>query len=172
MSELPITPETRLQALLKAYPQLEEALIEISPSFAKLKNPVLRKTVAKVATLRQVATVGNIPVATLINSLREKVGIQQTFHSDDGEEKKISPPTWFDPDKISKSLDARPLIESGASPLDPVFSELKHLETGQLLELVTPFLPSPLIDKVKDRGFHVWTKEEKKDLFKTYITNI
>lgn len=42
-----ITPETRVGELLDAYPQLEEALIRMAPAFAKPKNPLLRRTVAR-----------------------------------------------------------------------------------------------------------------------------
>ena len=52
-----ITPETKVGALLDNYPDIEELLISLSPSFKKLRSPVLRKTVAKVANLRQVAQV-------------------------------------------------------------------------------------------------------------------
>jgi len=50
---LTITPETKLGELLERYPQLEQTLLDHSPAFAKLKNPLLRRTVAKVATLQR-----------------------------------------------------------------------------------------------------------------------
>lgn len=49
--ELIIIPKTKLVGLLDAFPQLENVLQELSPSFAKLKNPILRKTVARLASL-------------------------------------------------------------------------------------------------------------------------
>lgn len=44
--KLYITPETKLKDILDTYPELERVLLEISPAFAKLQNPLLRKTVA------------------------------------------------------------------------------------------------------------------------------
>jgi hypothetical protein len=44
-----IGPETTVGALLEAYPELERVLMEMAPAFAKLRNPVVRRTVAKVA---------------------------------------------------------------------------------------------------------------------------
>ena len=41
MSILDITPKTKIAGLLKAYPQLEEILVKMSPAFEKLKNPRL-----------------------------------------------------------------------------------------------------------------------------------
>ncbi len=51
-----ITPDSRLGDLLERWPGLEDVLLELSPHFRALRNPVLRRTVAKVATLRQVST--------------------------------------------------------------------------------------------------------------------
>lgn len=48
-----ITPQTKVGELLDAFPELEETLFSLSPKFKHLKNPMLRKTVAKVATLYQ-----------------------------------------------------------------------------------------------------------------------
>ena len=65
--------------LLDAYPQLEDLLIELSPAFKKLKSPVLRKTVAKIASLQQAASIGNISISEMINKLRNAVG-QETYN--------------------------------------------------------------------------------------------
>ncbi len=71
---LEITPSTIVNDLLDVYPELEETLIGIAPPFKKLKNPMLRKTVAKVATIKHISSVGNVPLNELINKLREVVG--------------------------------------------------------------------------------------------------
>ncbi len=61
-----ITPSITVHALLDAYPELEEVLICIAPPFKKLRNPILRRTVAKVATLKQAASVGGVSIDELI----------------------------------------------------------------------------------------------------------
>ncbi|HSM51463.1 MAG TPA: DUF1858 domain-containing protein, partial [Thermoanaerobaculia bacterium] len=67
---LVITPQTKVLALLEAYPRLEEVLIGYVPAFQKLKNPILRRTVAKVATLSQAARIGGIAAPDLVRALR------------------------------------------------------------------------------------------------------
>ena len=69
-----ISPKTKVLQLIETYPQLEDVLINYVPAFKKLKNPILRKTVAKIATLQQAAVVGNVKVEDLINLLRKEVG--------------------------------------------------------------------------------------------------
>jgi hypothetical protein len=49
--DLPIEPTTKVAALLKHYPELEDVLIETAPPFKKLRNPLLRMSVAKFASL-------------------------------------------------------------------------------------------------------------------------
>ena len=60
VENLIISPKTKVGELLDAYPQLESVLFDLSPAFAKLKNPILRKTVARIATLQQAAAVGGL----------------------------------------------------------------------------------------------------------------
>lgn len=70
-----ITPDTKVGALLERWPGLEAVLVELSPHFRALRNPLLRRTVAKVATLRQAATVGGVPLGVLIGRLRAAAGL-------------------------------------------------------------------------------------------------
>ena len=163
-----ITPETRVAALLDAYPKLEETLVDMAPAFAKLRNPVLRRTVAKVTTLRQAAKVGNLTLGDLINKLRGEVGqASDSFDEDDGIAGE--PPAWFDGENIAEVIDGRPLLEAGERPLDSVMSSLGRLPKGKILELTTPFEPAPLIDLAKQKGFRVWSIKEAPELIKTYF---
>jgi DNA-binding protein Fis len=170
MSEqIQITPETKIGALLDQFPQLEDVLIEMAPAFKKLRNPILRKTVAKVATLRQVAQIGDVPLGTMINKLRSLVG--QTADYEVGAETidSSAQPDWFDPSKIVKSLDARSMIESGQQPMSQVLEELKGLKSGEIYELITPFVPAPLLDMSEKRGFKIWSKQMKADVIQSYF---
>ena len=76
-SNVEITPSLTVHALLEAYPELEEVLIGLAPPFKKLKNPFLRRSVAKVATMKHIASVGGIPLdsfAVVFLSLVQIVG--------------------------------------------------------------------------------------------------
>jgi len=70
---------------------------------------------------------------------------------------------------VAKTLDARPLLEAGQHPVNIVMEELSQLGPDQMFELITPFLPSPLIDMAKSSGFIAWTEEEMPGVFKTYF---
>ena len=58
---LTITPKTTVHTLLKEHPFLLDFLAGYHPEFKKLTNPVLRRTVGRMATLDAVAQQGNVP---------------------------------------------------------------------------------------------------------------
>ena len=169
MEKIIITPKTKVHDLLNAYPELEDLLIEMAPVFKKLKNPVLRRTIARVTTLQQAAQVGDIPVHKLVNTLRQKVGQDSLEGLAAGTEGQAEKPSWFNPEKIVKQLDARPIIEQGGHPLGDVLTDIRDLAPGDIYELITPFLPAPLIERVVDQGFDAWSKKEAEDRIRTYF---
>ena len=71
-----ITPLTRIGDLLDAFPEVEEILISQAPAFKKLRNPVLRRTVARIATIERAAAIAGIPVPDLVNALRRTAGLE------------------------------------------------------------------------------------------------
>ena len=70
--KLIINPKTKVLQLIESYPELEKLIIEYLPAYGKLKDPKIRKTVAKVATLQQAASIGKVKVEELINHLRKE----------------------------------------------------------------------------------------------------
>ncbi len=165
-STLEITPQTRLASLLQAYPQLEKVLLELSPAFAKLNNPVLRNTIARVATLQQVAQVGGLSLGEFINRLRAEVGMDRIEVNRD---EKDDLPQGFDEARIVRSFDARQMLAAGGHPLQQVLTDIVTLRPGEFYELITPFLPAPLIDVVKKKGYRVFSRTIDAETVKTYI---
>lgn len=155
-----ISPQTKVGELLDAFPALEEVLIEISPVFAKLKNPILRKTVAKVATLQQAAVIGGMPVEELVNRLRIEAGLDLTSIEDvNSNWLSELPPEWFSSEKITDRFDATKMINAGESPMNEILHRAKYLKEDNILELVTPFVPAPVIEMLIGKGFQVWVKK-------------
>jgi hypothetical protein len=164
-----ITPKTRVGELLDNYPELEPILLDLSPAFKKLKNPVLRKTVGKVATLQQAASIGNISVTELINTLRTAAG-QQLFEGEgSAEEINYSTPGWFDPEKVAVSFDASPSIDAGQNPMTEVFSHLEKTDRGEIFMLSTPFVPSPIIELISNKGYLHYCVSTPEDIYHTYF---
>jgi len=47
--------------------------------------------------------------------------------------------------------------------------ESKDVKKGEIIELTTTFLPAPGIDKMRSKGYSVWTVKEEENLIKTYF---
>lgn len=151
-----ITPKTKVGELLDNFPQLEAVLLQISPAFASLKNPILRRTVAKVAALQQAAAIGGIKVEELVNRLRKEVGQEPLFGDGMHTEYLLNePPAWLDESRIVIRFDARDIIQSGGSPMNQILEQSGDLKPGEIYELTTPFVPAPIIDILKQKGFIV-----------------
>ncbi|MEE9531403.1 MAG: DUF1858 domain-containing protein [Syntrophobacteria bacterium] len=164
-----ITPSTKVNDLLDTYPELEETLISIAPPFKKLKNPILRKSVARVATIKHISSVGNIPLNELINKLRMAVGQSVTDDSYEDENYFLDKPDWFSEDKISLSFNEEKLGDKDKMTLVTMLQEAKNVKEGEIIELTTRFLPAPGIDRMKSKGYSVWTVKEEDDLIKSYF---
>ncbi|HKK22008.1 MAG TPA: DUF1858 domain-containing protein [candidate division Zixibacteria bacterium] len=167
-----ITPETKVGRLLEAYPDLEEVLIELAPAFKKLRNPILRKTVARMTSLRQAAAVGELSVSSLVNRLRQETG-QEALESDSVSESTNDTgsqlPDWVKQATIHETLDARELIERGEHPLAQVTQAVKEMPEGSIFKLITPFVPAPMIDILTSQGFESCHVRESEAMVVTFI---
>ena len=168
-NNIEITPSTKVNDLLDTYPELEETLISIAPPFKKLKNPILRKSVARVATIKHISSVGNVPLNELINKLRMAVGQSVTDDSYEDENYFLDKPDWFSEDKISLSFNEEKLGDKDKMTLVTMLQEAKNVKEGEIIELTTRFLPAPGIDRMKSKGYSVWTVKQEDDLIKSYF---
>jgi len=167
---IPITPDTKVAALLECFPELEEVLIGMAPPFKKLKNPVLRRSVAKVASLRQAAAVGRVPIDEMINQLRAAVGQAPVTHveDDNAESYYSAEPPWFKQELVVTSL-VESELDPDVMPLVPLIQTARSLTEGEIVELVTTYLPVPGIDIMRKKGFLSWSVEQD-NITRTYFT--
>jgi TusA-related sulfurtransferase len=164
-----ITPKTKVNDLLNAYPELEAFLMRLNPKYKKLKNPILRRTVAKIATLTQVAKIGGYDVLELVNLLRKEVGQPPLGEeAKPAEEEVAQAPTWIS-EEPKAIIDANKLLDEEKNPLAEVSKTLKSLQSGDIVLIESDFLPSPLIDTFKEQGHEVYAKEAEEGKFLTYI---
>ncbi len=167
-----ITPEMKVAELLNLYPELEKTLLSFSPAFAALKNPVLRRTVARVTSLRQAAKVGEVSVAELVNELRREAGLAAccTLMDEPDAEEAASPLTDREAKKTAAQvLDVRPVIAAGEHPKEMVLEAAGRLQAGEILEFIAPFTPEPLVKLLRDKGFTVTVKAPRNGAVRTFV---
>jgi hypothetical protein len=172
---IPITPATRIAELLDAYPQLEDVLIQQSTHFKALKNPILRKTVAKVATLEKASQMSGIPVRRLVATLREAVGLPgEPLAADLGPDLEPAAvdavaPDWYDEAKVRATIDADDLLAKGEVPLPRINQAVATLPPNGLLRVKSAFRPAPLLEALHKAGHRTYVTKSAADAFHTYV---
>ncbi len=148
-----ITAKSKLLDVLNDYPQLEEQIIQAAPVFQNLKNPILRRTVGRMATVEKVVQIGGLDLTTFINLLRRQVGQPELLPPDLVIPAMDSRPVMVEPEWTKGEpqfvVDGKELLASGGVPVNRVNELLPQLEAGRYLLLVTDFEPTPMIDAVK-----------------------
>jgi len=167
---LAITPQTRVGAVLDAYPELLATLLALSPSFEKLKNPVLRRTVAKVATLQAAAAMAEIDAVTLVDALRREVGQPPLQDVAAGPAGEATAPDWISDVRVAHTVFADELLADGAHPLARVQSLRATLSPGEAVRIVSGFRPEPLLEALAAGGWRVHTAPVGRGRWETLAT--
>ncbi len=148
-----ITSHSKLFDVLEAYPALEAQIVNIAPPFRNLKNPVLRRTVGKLATLEKVAQVGGMDADRLVNTLRRAAGQAElgaepaaSLSVDIPQDADI--PAWAG-GRPQFTIDGTALLQRGEVPLGRVNELLGQLAPGGHIVLVTDFAPAPILDAMQ-----------------------
>jgi hypothetical protein len=163
-----ITPETRIGALLEQYPGIEEELIRVAPAFAKLRNPVLRQTVAKVATLKQAARVGGISLGELMAHLEHITG-EAGVGGEGAEREAEARPEWVREGRVAEDIDADAMLGHGVHPVGRVREACGFLGEGEILRLRSWFRPEPLLELMRRKGLAVYCEEEAPGRYVSYF---
>lgn len=176
---LDITPQTKVGELLDAYPGIEDTLIEWVPAFRKLKNPILRKTVAKVATLDQAARIGGVSARELVLKLRQATGqsgeasgaeVDTGGEDARGDESAQGvAPGWVESNRLHAVLDAETLLAGGDHPLGRTQAVLVQMTREESLRIDSTFRPAPLIDLFRNQGLRVYYRETEPGRHQTWL---
>ena len=169
MNTFAIGPETRVAHLLDAHPEAEEILIGIAPQFKALKNPVLRRTVARVATLEQAAKVAGLQVRELVLKLRQELGVEGGGEIVETEGAySLEAPGWVSLDAVA-NIDGGALLDAGETPIARASTALAEMRSGEVLVVSAPFQPAPLIDSLRAKGHEVYAREESDTTWRVWI---
>jgi TusA-related sulfurtransferase len=165
-----ITLETKIADLLNDYEGMKDILIRINPKFKKLNNPVLRRTLAKIAGVKQAAIVGGMDPMDLLNQLREAVGqvpVEMKMESKEKAKAEVAP-EWILKEAV-QTLNANEILDKECNPLAELHKALKEIDDGEVITIEADFQPEPLIDEMMKAGHNIFSREVEKDHFITYI---
>ena len=78
-------------------------------------------------------------------------------------------PTWLEKANIKISLDAREILARGEHPLERVLLESSSLNPGEIYEIITPFPPMPMIEKITAKAFESFLQQDDSGLYHSYF---
>jgi uncharacterized protein (DUF2249 family) len=171
--EMTINVNTKIASLIKEDHRALEAIVSISPTFTKLRNPVLRKVIAGRTSIAMAAKMGGCTTNDFFNKL-EPLGFEidkATIENKDHLVNKRLPDFLqnIDPRKIT-DLDVRPLIEKGNDPLNIILKTVKGLQDGEVLKIINSFEPTPLLRLLEKQGFETYVENISSDLVHSYFS--
>ena len=168
-----ITGKTKVKEALDSHPQLRELLIEISPKFKKLNNPLFFKTVARWATFNDVSRMGGISICVILHTLNKELGQEDELgrqFPDCIQEAKLAHEADSDmarPDfKNIVPFDTR---EREDYFLPELIEKVKKLDTKEALKIISDFDPLPLKKMLDSMDYAHFTDELNDNLFETFI---
>lgn len=162
-----INAKTRLHDLLTSYPQLEDKIIQAAPAFKNLKNPVLRRTVGRVANVEKVVQIGGLDLTTFVNLLRREVGQAELIPDVSGVtpvqvEELTREPEWIK-GAVQFTVDGKDLLARGEVPVNKINELIPQLSGEGIILLVTDFEPLPMIDALRKQKRQVYHKVDEQD---------
>ncbi len=71
-----------------------------------------------------------------------------------------------------RTLDVRSILKRGDEPFSVINKEVASLKPDEGLILITPFLPSPLIELLKNAGFEARPQSQADGSWQTIFTRV
>lgn len=154
----PIGADWKISEVLKAYPQLLDVLVGLSPAFSKLRNPVLRKVQTRLVTVRQAAGIAGLDPSHLVRELNAAVGLSAPDEPVEAvREEPRQRPAWLDVAPVVRDLDVREMLAKGQEPFRLITGTAREVGEGEVMRLLTNFEPVPLFDALGKLGFSHWS---------------
>lgn len=163
----PILASWKISEVLKHYPQLIDVLVDLSPAFSKLRNPLLRKVQTRLVTVAQAAGIAGMEPAELTRALNQAAGItapvEESVRGAPLNMEGTVPPGWVGHAPVVRELDVRPMMERGEEPFKAIMGASRDVPIGSVLRLTVGFEPLPLYDAMSRKGFTHWARRHADD---------
>jgi uncharacterized protein (DUF2249 family) len=165
-----INSKTKIAVILKHHPDALDAIVRISPTFEKLRNPFLRKIMAGRTSIESASKIAKCSIEDFFKEL-EPLGFEIERKNVSAVEVKSSIPDFVlnSNKKNTVTLDVRPILTSGDDPLAIIMSHIKELEINQVLKIINTFEPTPLIKLLEKKGIESYTNFVDENTCETFL---
>lgn len=167
MSE-PIRLDDKIHAVLERDPRMLDALLAVSPSFSMLKNPLMRKTMARLTTVEKAARVAGVDADELLGRLNAVLtGVPWEPKASAPAAATDAAPAGELPDAVKAltevECDVRDDLRKGVEPFARIMGTLREVGPGKVLHLRAIFEPAPLYAVLGKKGFQHFTQRAADD---------
>ena len=157
MAEPKVTADTKIAHALAADPGLVERLAAFHPAFKRLRNPILRRTMARIANFADAARIAGVSLEALLEIANGAAPSSRTPAPAARVDEPVTAaaPDWvtmLDPAAATR-LDVRPILAAGEDPFARIMAAVAKLAPGGVLVLEAPFDPAPLRRVLASKGF-------------------
>lgn len=164
-SDEPILASWKISEVLQKHPELLDTLVDLSPAFGKLRNPIMRKVQTRLVTVAQAAGIAGLEPAELTRRLNEAAGITAPDDASVAAPPPCpeGPPPWVATAPYSTEIDVRPLMARGEEPFKAIMAVARPVPVGSAFRLRAGFEPLPLYDVLAKQGFAHWARQQAPD---------
>ena len=158
-SNRPVAASDRVSEVLSRDTSLVEVFVRAAPQLAKLRNPTMRRVMARLVTIEQVARMAGVSCDTLLNDLNASLGIATAapMAAAPPSDERTAGPTVGSAARptgaTEVTLDVRNDLRAGREPFSTIMAAIAKLPTDDVLHLRTIFEPLPLYAVLEKRGF-------------------
>jgi hypothetical protein len=171
MPDQRFSAETVVAEAVAADPAVIDRLAAFNPVFTKLRNPVLRKTMARLVTFRDAATLAGVAIDDLLLAVNGGEGGIPVVLPPSGPRSPDEPPSWVAGAESTATtrLDVRQMLAAGGEPLGEIMRAAARVEPGKAMILDAPFDPAPLRRVLGNKGFAAHPVELAADHWRVYF---
>ena len=158
--------------VIAADPGAVERLANLHSAFRKLRNPILRRTMARLVTLGDAARIAGLPVETVVAAANGEAVAAVPDEAGESASSEVEPaPPWMatlDREAATR-LDVRPMFDRGEPPLGEIMRAAATIADGGTLIVEAPFDPAPLHRALARKGFVSYAEPIAPDHWRVYF---
>ena len=149
----PVLAKSNIKETLDKYPDLKQVLIDLSPKFKRMQNPVVYNTLAKFGSFKDAAKVTGISVCEILHTINGFLGVEDklienmpeciSFHKDDE--------LIVGTELIWEESTERYIYNSDS--MDELIAKIFELKPQDNIVILSVENPSELLKTVKGLGF-------------------
>ncbi|PRY53089.1 uncharacterized protein DUF1858 [Arcticibacter pallidicorallinus] len=161
-----ITRKTPIAELLKVDKDaVIRQLVELNPNFARLKNPLLRNTLARMVNIESACNMAGCEIAAFLDAMKHIGFVVQDQATDTVQ---IRPQATSAGRLFHRELDVRPILAQKEDPIKLILQTIHSLSDEHTLKLIAPFEPIPLIHMLSGKGY-AHSVQQEEGSFITYF---